>query len=167
MAPSDGDALRNGLNAFYAGTRVDIFSWGVASIFADLLLLLLYSCLPRVRRTPGWLILYSTCCELYVTAGFVALSLIGNEDDPSPRILIDGLPAVDIEQQLCHEYGPLLLSILGFDMAANSWKLCMYVDLIVVYHNPFRPHTARPLYFLAVVAISAAWMVAILSLIHI
>ena len=48
-------------------------------------------------------------------------------------------------------------------MAANSWKLFMYVDLIVVYHNPFRPNTARPLYHLAVVAIAASWMVAIRS----
>ena len=148
-----------GLNAFYAYTRSDIYFWGVASICADLLLLLIYSCVPRVRRTPGWLILYSTCCEIYVAAGFVILSTIDGED----TITVDGSPAVNIEQHLCHKYNALLLSILGVDMAANSWKLLMYVDLIVVYHNPFRPNTARPLYHLAVLVIAGSWMVAISS----
>ena len=153
-----GEGLRNGLNAFFADTRDDIFSWGVASICSSILLLLLYAVLPKVRRTPGWLILYSSICEVYVAFGFVALSMVGGAD-----VMVDGRPTVNIEQKLCHEYGALLLSILGFDMAAHSWKLLMYIDLIVVYHNPFRPNTARPLYHLAVVLIAILWVVAIRS----
>ena len=154
------DPMLNGLNAFYFYTRENLFWWGFASIWADLLLLLLYYYVPRVRRTPGWLILFSSVCEIYVAAGFVALALIGDgAHQPAMDITVDGEPAINIELQLCQNYRHLLLSILGFDMAAHSWKLLMYVDLIVVYHNPFRPNTARPLYHLAVVALACAWVV--------
>ena len=78
---------RGGLNAFLAETHRDLTVWGVASMCASTLLLLAYSCIPRVRRTPGWQFLYSSLCEIFVAGGFVVLSLV---DDGSGRGLTDG-----------------------------------------------------------------------------
>ena len=95
----------------------------------------------------------------------------------------------------CVDYPKLLVSVLAFDMGANTWRLLMYVDLIVVYytdrstclirkanastclirkvnarryvdlivvyHNPFEPNTARPLYHVLVVVAAGAWAVTI------
>ena len=145
-----------GLDAFLTEVHRDIAFWGCLSIVTSSLLLLSYSCLKHVRRTPGWLFLYSTMCDMYVAGGFVVLSLASanaNDSDPS----------ANMEHLVCGEYSLLLLTVLGFDMAANAWRLFMYVDLIVVYHNPFRPNTARPLYHLLVAALVFSWLLAISS----
>ena len=145
-----------GLDAFLTEVHRDIAFWGCLSIVTSSLLLLSYSCLKHVRRTPGWLFLYSTMCDMYVAGGFVVLTLASanaNDSDPS----------ANMEHLVCGEYSLLLLTVLGFDMAANAWRLFMYVDLIVVYHNPFRPNTARPLYHLLVLAIAILWLLAIYS----
>ena len=148
--------LRHGpVNDFYARTHIDIMWWGIASIFSSVLLLLTYSCIPDVRRTHGWQFLYSSLCEIYVAFGFITLSLIyssalvaatgGSGADGSGAAVSGGggrgggVAAVDMEHLICSQYSGLLASVLGFDMAANCWKLLMYIDLIVVYHNPFRP----------------------------
>ena len=146
--------LRGGLNEFYAVTQHELTLWGIASVCASSCLLLAYFCFPRVRRTPGWQFLYSSLCEIYVASGFIVLSLIGKS---GPNAV------VDVEKLVCGEYSTLLLSILGFDMAANSWRLFIYVDLIVVYHNPFRPNTARPLYHLLVALIVTLWLFTVSS----
>ena len=49
-----GGDLRNGLNAFYADTRDDIFSWGVASICSSILLLLLYAASSSAAEVERW-----------------------------------------------------------------------------------------------------------------
>ena len=56
---------RGALNAFISETHRDVTSWGVASICSSALLLLAYSYLPRVRRTPGWHFLYSSLSVSY------------------------------------------------------------------------------------------------------
>ena len=145
-----------GLNAFYADTRHDLMAWGLASISSCVLLLFGFSFFPQTRRTPGWQFLYSTLCDMYVAGGFVMLSFAGGTTVPEGTM-------VNVEHLLCHSYSNLLLSVLGLDIAANSWRLFMYVDLIVVYHNPFRPNTARPLYHLAVGVIVVSWLVMISS----
>ena len=147
---------QGGLNAFFAEVHRDIALWGVLSICSSVLLLLSYWCLKHVRRTPGWQFLYSALCDMYVAGGLVVISLAG-ADAP------EGAPAADIEHLVCREYGLLLLSILGFDVAANAWRLFMYVDLIVVYHNPFRPNTTRPLYHVLVAGLVFSWLLAISS----
>ena len=49
----------------------DVFREGGAVAFAcSALLLLLYRLLPRVRRTPGWLILRAAVCEALVSIVF-------------------------------------------------------------------------------------------------
>ena len=142
------------LNEFVAAVREDISGWCVAAIVSSVLLLLAYSCLPDVRRTPGWQFLYSSICEIYVAVGFLVLSL--NEAPPDPA---SGLP--DMEHALCADYRMLVITVLAFDAAANNWRLLMYVDLIVVYHNPFRPNTARPLYHTLVSLTALVWATAI------
>ena len=144
-----------GLNALFAATQADFAGWGVASIVSSMLLLLAYSLLPDVRRTPGWQFLYSSVCEICVAVGFVVLSLIGSPQGGQPAA------PVNVEHILCAEYGNLLYSIFAFDVAANSWRLLMYVDLIVVYYNPFRPHTLRPLYHALVIMFAAGWVASI------
>ena len=147
---------RGGLNAFFAEVHRDIALWGVLSICSSVVLLLSYWCLKHVRRTPGWQFLYAALCDMYVAGGLVVISLAG-ADAP------EGAPAADLEHLVCGEYGLLLLSILGFDVAANAWRLFMYVDLIVVYHNPFRPNTARPLYHVLVAGLVFSWLLAVSS----
>lgn len=139
------------LNQFLALTYCDFTWWGAASIASSVLLLVLYSWLPELRRTPGWQFLHSSLCEIIVSAGFVWLSFVAY-----PLVLPEtATPApLDLEHLLCTSYRPLLLTILAFDVAANSWRLLMYLDLIVVYHNPFRPKFARPLYHLVVAAVA-------------
>ena len=143
------------LNSFFFVTALDFALWGTLAIASSVLLLILYSCFPDLRRTPGWQFLFSSLCEIVVSVGFVCLSLIA-----LPAVPPDEEPLVptDLEHLLCAEYRPLLLTILAFDVAANSWRLLMYLDLIVVYHNPFRPNTWRPLYhiFVALIATLSA-----------
>ena len=185
------------LNEFVAAVRGDITAWCIAAIVSSALLLLVYSALPDVRRTPGWQFLFSSICEIYVAVGFLVLSLDEAQVDPE-----SGLP--DVERMLCADYRSLVVSVLAFDSAANTWRLlmyvdpplhplsthvyarhstllyarhsthlcarlctrlcaraCRYVDLIVVYHNPFRPNTARPLYHVLVSLTALAWATAI------
>jgi hypothetical protein len=66
-----------------------------------------------------------------------------------------------VEHLICSAYLPLLVTVLAADMGANCWRLLMYVDLIVVYHNPFLPNTARPLYHVAVLLVAVFWGLAI------
>ena len=141
----------SGLNRFVSETRGELRVWAVAAILSSALLLILYSCLPDLRRTPGWQFLYSSLCEIVVSAGFVVLTLIA-----APAASYEAEVSLpNVEHLLCAEYRPLLLTILAFDVAANSWRLLMYLDLIVVYHNPFRPNTARPLYHIGVALIAS------------
>ncbi len=58
------------------------------------LLLITYSCLPDVRRTPGWQFLYSSICEIYVAAGLVALSMLSQSLGDGPH---------DLERLMCAE----------------------------------------------------------------
>lgn len=162
-----------GLSQLLATARADLAAWGAASTAACLLLLAAYASLPDVRRTPGWQFLYSALCEIYVASGFVALALLLHPDDaatdtsagaadagagaPPSQPPVDADAYADLEGLACARYRGLFTSILAFDMAANCWRLLMYVDLIVVYHNPFRPNTARPLYHIIVPFASAAW----------
>lgn len=144
---------RGSLNAFFSVVHTKITAWGIASMVASALLLLAYSYSPRVRRTPGWHFLYSSICEFYVSFGIVSLSLAGDSGNE---------PDFDLEHAMCHEYNTLLLSILGFDMAANGWRLFMFVDLIVVYHNPFWPHQhGRPIYHVFVGGLALSWVIVI------
>ena len=142
------------LNEFVFAVREDITVWCIAAIVSSVLLLLVYSCLPDVRRTPGWQFLFSSICEIYVAVGFLVISLDEAQVDPA-----SGLP--DVERMLCADYRMLTISVLAFDAAANNWRLLMYVDLIVVYHNPFRPNTARPLYHVLVSLTALAWAMVI------
>ena len=140
---------RNSLNAFFAETHHDITCWGVASVCSSVLLLLAYSCLPHVRRTPGWHFLYSSLCEIFVAVGLILFSLHVKHGER------------DIERAMCQEYNALLLGLLAFDVMANCWRLCMYVDLIVVYHNPFWPNESRPLYHLVVMLLGYSYAAAL------
>ena len=47
--------------------------WRAASLGCSLLLLLTYHYLPRVRRTPGWLMPRASMCETVVSALFLVL----------------------------------------------------------------------------------------------
>ena len=155
MIPAASEPPASSLDSFYKLAHHDIAAWGTASIASSILLIATYGALPDVRRTPGWQFLYSSICEIFVSGGFVILSSIEHGDADRSTAL------PDIEHLVCAEYKPLLGSVLAFDAAANSWRLLMYVDLIVVYHNPFRPNTARPLYHVVVAAVASLWALAV------
>ena len=108
-------AARNSfpLNEFVAAVREDITGWCVAAIVSSVLLLLVYSALPDVRRTPGWQFLFSSICEIYVTVGFLVLSL----DDEAQVDPASGIP--DVERMLCADYRVLVITVLAFDAAAG------------------------------------------------
>lgn len=142
---------RGSFNSFYDATHDDMACWGIASICSSVLLLAAYGVFPSVRRTPGWQFLYSSLCEIYVAAGFVFISLLDRHD----------VAHLDVERLICAEYRTQLLSVLAMEMAANCWRLFMFVDLIVVYHNPFWPETTRPLYHVIVVAAALVWALAL------
>ena len=60
----------------------DVFREGGAVAFAcSALLLLLYRLLPRVRRTPGWLILRAAVCEALVSIVFFLFYYFGKDKD--------------------------------------------------------------------------------------
>ena len=143
------------LDDFFAEAHDSITAWATASIVCSVLLLLLYSWFPDLRRTPSWQFLHSSLCEIIVSIGFVVLSVAGSRQLESSAS--DGT-APDLGHLLCAEYRPVLLALLAFDVAANCWRLLMYLDLIVVYHNPFRPNTARPLYHILTAVVAAAWV---------
>ena len=84
-----------------AAVREDITAWCVAAIVSSALLLLVYSALPDVRRTPGWQFLFSSICEIYVAVGFLVLSL--DELSERPQATMDrvftfiDLPSITIQ----------------------------------------------------------------------
>ncbi|EOD28172.1 hypothetical protein EMIHUDRAFT_235123 [Emiliania huxleyi CCMP1516] len=157
---------------FYAAAHTDLLVWGSLSCCCSILLLVTYYILPDVRRTPGWQFLYSSLYDLYASAGFVAIALLGSPSASDaaihlplpPGLLPAGVAEDDpdvVEHAICAAYLPLFVSFLAADMGANCWRLLMYVDLIVVYHNPFRTTTGRPLYHIAVLLAAALWALAL------
>ena len=90
------------LNEFVAAVREDITGWCVAAIVSSVLLLLVYSALPDVRRTPGWQFLFSSICEIYVAVGFLVLSLDDEAqvDPASDRSSADVVPIGVVRSQL-------------------------------------------------------------------
>ena len=157
---------------FYAAAHTDLLVWGSLSCCCSILLLVTYYILPDVRRTPGWQFLYSSLYDLYASAGFVAIALLGSpmSSDAAihlllpPGLLPAGVAEDDpdvVEHAICAAYLPLFVSFLAADMGASCWRLLMYVDLIVVYHNPFRTTPGRPLYHIAVLLAAALWALAL------
>jgi len=157
---------------FYAAAHTDLLVWGSLSCCCSILLLVTYYIFPDVRRTPGWQFLYSSLYDLYASAGFVAIALLGSPSASDaaihlplpPGLLPAGVAEDDpdvVEHAICAAYLPLFVSFLAADMGANCWRLLMYVDLIVVYHNPFRTTTGRPLYHIAVLLAAALWALAL------
>ena len=50
------------LNALLSATAVDFLLWGALAVASSVLLLILYSCFPDLRLTPGWQFLHSSLC---------------------------------------------------------------------------------------------------------
>ena len=122
----------------------DVFREGGAVAFAcSALLLLLYRLLPRVRRTPGWLILRAAVCEALVSIVFFLFYYFGKDKDHAEwEMSGDGVLLV------------LLIGLIGLQAAADAWRLLVFVDLLAIYRNPFHPDRSRMWYPLFVLFIS-------------
>ncbi|KAJ1635509.1 hypothetical protein T492DRAFT_836052 [Pavlovales sp. CCMP2436] len=105
-----------------------VMAWASASLLCTLLFIVCYSALPSVRQTPGWQLLRSTVCELVESSLWLVMACVDR-------------------QRYAHLIWPPLLAC---DIAANGLRLTMYVDLLIVYRNPFSPRTFRPLYYFLV-----------------
>ena len=114
----------------------DVFREGGAVAFAcSALLLLLYRLLPRVRRTPGWLILRAAVCEALVSIVFFLFYYFGKDKDHAEwEMSGDGVLLV------------LLIGLIGLQAAADAWRLLVFVDLLAIYRNPFHPDRSRMWY---------------------
>ncbi|KAL3896610.1 MAG: hypothetical protein SGPRY_013232 [Prymnesium sp.] len=111
----------------------------VCSLCSSLLLLLLHLKLPRIRRTPGWLHARAALCDALTSSLFVTLwcaTRTGGLQEQS-RVLF-----------------PLLLLLVHLEIAATTWRLLVYFDLLTIYRNPFFPHRHRWIYMLIVLAVS-------------
>lgn len=98
------------------------------SLGASLLLTLLYRCVPSVRKTPGWLVIRATCCDIIVSASIVALMSSHRLGDDSFFYLPD---AVWLE------------IICVTEVCAASLRSFMYMYLLSIYRNPFQPERLR------------------------
>ena len=85
----------------------DLIVASAASLGASLLLILLYRTLPRVRRTPGWLIVRASVCDAVVSLIFLIIWLYERDDQPW------------LHQQ-AHLFSALLLALCAFETAAHA-----------------------------------------------
>ena len=126
--------------------RYDLVVITTAAIASSLTLVVLYRMIPRVRRTPGWLMVRAALCEMVVSGCLLALWCF----EPNPEegdLLLNG-PTNTI--------APLLLCVSAFEIAAHAWRFLMFLDIVATYRNPFEPDRYRPIYPLFVVAVSLA-----------
>ena len=126
--------------------RYDLVVITTAAIASSLTLVVLYRMIPRVRRTPGWLMVRAALCEMVVSGCLLALWFF----EPNPEegdLLLNG-PTNTI--------APLLLCVSAFEIAAHAWRFLMFLDIVATYRNPFEPDRYRPIYPLFVVVVSLA-----------
>lgn len=116
-------------NAFYRLVRDDILIGASLSLAASVLLLLLYYLLPRVRRTPGWMVMRASMCECVVSACFLVLWLYGRTHD-SPGGWLNRYEVLLA----------LLVALVAFETAAHAWRVLMYLEIAAIYRNPFEAH---------------------------
>ena len=128
--------------SIFSLVRGDLIFASALSLGCSLLLLVLYRSLPRVQRTPGWLMLRATVCEVVVSACFLAVWLYERDDQ---RWMHD----------VNHLFSGVLLTLCGFETAAHAWRLVVYLEVVAVYRNPFEPDKFRSGYTLFVVATAA------------
>lgn len=55
----------------------------------------------------------------------------------------------------------LVLCMSAFEIAAHAWRLCLYLEIVAVYRNPFAPDRVRWLYPVVVLVIALASATAI------
>lgn len=60
-------------HTLYDAIRSDLIVASACSMASSIILLLLYFSLPRVRRTPGWLLARAAGCEGIVSACFLSV----------------------------------------------------------------------------------------------
>ena len=121
----------------YEEIRFDLIVSSCAALASSILLLLLYKFVPRVRRTPGWLMLRATVCEAVVSACFLAFFLYEN----GPRWIfhnreLNNTPVLPL----------ILLLLVGFETMAHAWRLLIFIEIVAVYRNPFAPDRFHGLY---------------------
>ena len=139
----------------YEWIRSDLIVSTSAALASSLLLLILYKFIPRVRRTPGWLMVRATLCEMVVSACFLALFVY----ETGPHFIfhnkaLNNTPVLPL----------ILLLLTGFETMAHAWRLLVFIEIVAVYRNPFAPdrfHGLYPVFVLltglaAVFAIGAA-----------
>lgn len=85
--------------------------------------------LPYVRRTPGGFILLSNMCDMVTSVGFICIYSYASEVDAS-----------------VHPMWYLLPVTCAFDAGATLYRALMYIHLVNMYRNPFKPTLHRPLY---------------------
>ena len=115
---------------------------GILSLGCFAVQLLSYRALPRVRRTPGWLVLRAALCEAAVSACFVALYFFPASDVPTDLAERRSM----LPPTLTVAPWAILLALGFFETAANAWRVLIYFDLLNVYRNPFAPDRHRALY---------------------
>jgi len=114
--------------------------WSSCSLLCTLILWTLYFKKPRLRRTPGWLILRASVCEALASACFILIFVLGG------NACVSDLGGSATMQSIWRLY----LIIAASEVSANTWRLTMFCNLMVIYRNPFKPERHRRLYsFLA------------------
>lgn len=112
---------------------------GLISLGCCALQFLIYRALPRVRRTPGWLVLRAALCEAAVSCCFIALYF-----SPAPEPAA-ALPDTSAPLLLARPWG-VLLALCFFEACATGWRVLIYFELLNIYRNPFAPDRHRVLY---------------------
>ena len=64
----------------------EILLAALSSFVCSVMLTLLYALLPRVRRTPGWLVQRAAMCEAAVSLCYVALCFLGRGHRPAHSV---------------------------------------------------------------------------------
>ena len=95
---------------FGAAVRPEYIAMTAVSLASSFILLILYRSLPRVRRTPGWLIARAAACEAVVSACLLAMWVY--DAGPGMHIMDQGSPTVLII---------LALICTAFETAAHAW----------------------------------------------
>jgi len=125
-----------------------VLACSIASLGCSLVFFLCCVLFPRVRRTPGWILVRSAGCEAFFSLGLIALFFVERSRVDDRDSLLEKL---------------LVYFIVFWELASTLWSVIMYLHLMTIYRNPFKPGRHRTLYMPAVFIIATIALVVLVK----
>lgn len=129
--------MANGFwHRFWDEVKADVFPVSLLSLLTSSALWVMYACRPLWRKTPGWLMQHAIGCDALAAWFFLFFYHV------SPFHLNQD------------KFMEALTCLVAAEMGAHSWRLVVYLHLVVIYRNPFSPERCNLVYPVVVLAIT-------------